>query len=79
MDGVTLDPEPEATGRIIEPTEGYPVGVHKFDLPAGRIILAPRVSGTQTHPSCCSRVFVDQSAESVASVDLVWRAWAYEA
>jgi hypothetical protein len=42
MDGVTLDPEPEATGRIIEPTEGYPVGVHKFDLPASRIILAPR-------------------------------------
>src|SRR5437667_8944453 len=31
------------------------------------------VSGTQIHPSCCSGVFVDQSAESVASVELVWR------
>jgi hypothetical protein len=36
------------------------------------------VSGTQIHPSCCSGVFVDQSAESVASVELVWRAWTDE-
>src|SRR2546430_2446256 len=32
------------------------------------------VLGTQIHPSCCAGVFVDQSAESVASVELVWRA-----
>ena len=36
------------------------------------------VSGTQTNPSCCSGVFVDESAESVASVELVWLAWADE-
>jgi SpoVK/Ycf46/Vps4 family AAA+-type ATPase len=30
------------------------------------------LSGTQTHPSCCSGVFVDQSAESVTSLDLSW-------
>jgi hypothetical protein len=33
-----------------------------------------RVSGTQIHSSCCSGVFVDESAESVVSVELVW--WA---
>lgn len=38
-----------------------------------------RLSGTQIHPSCCSGVFVDQSAESVASVELLWRAWTDEA
>ena len=32
------------------------------------------VLGAQIHPSCCSGVFVDQSAESVMSVELVWRA-----
>jgi hypothetical protein len=37
------------------------------------------VSGTQIHRSCCSGVFVDQSAESVVSVELVWRAWSGEA
>jgi hypothetical protein len=37
------------------------------------------LSGTQTHPSCCLGVFVDQSAESVAAVDLVRRARADEA
>jgi hypothetical protein len=31
------------------------------------------VSGAQIHPSCCAEVFVDQSAESVASVELGWR------
>ena len=31
-----------------------------------------RVLGTQIHPSCRTGVFVDQSAESVASVELVW-------
>ena len=36
------------------------------------------MSGTQIHPSCCSCVFVDQSAESVASVELIWRACADE-
>jgi hypothetical protein len=35
-------------------------------------VLARPVSGTQIHPSCCSHVFVDQSAESFASVELVW-------
>ena len=30
------------------------------------------VLGTQIRPSCCSAVFVDDSAESVASVELVW-------
>ena len=33
-----------------------------------------RVLGTQIHPSCRTGVFVDQSAESVASVELTWRA-----
>jgi hypothetical protein len=37
------------------------------------------LSGTQIHPSCCAGVFVDQSAESVASVEVVWRAWTDEA
>ena len=37
------------------------------------------VLGTQVRPSCCSGVFVDQSAESVAAAELVWRAWADEA
>jgi hypothetical protein len=37
------------------------------------------VLGTQIRPSCCSGVFVDQSAESVMSVELVWRAWTDEA
>jgi hypothetical protein len=31
------------------------------------------LSGTQIRPSCCSGVFVDQSAESVASMELAWR------
>jgi hypothetical protein len=31
------------------------------------------VSGTQIHPSCCSGVFVDQSAESIAPVESVRR------
>src|SRR5262249_29391886 len=31
------------------------------------------LSGTQIHRSCCSGVFVDESAESVASLKLVWR------
>jgi hypothetical protein len=31
------------------------------------------LSGTQIHPSCGSGVFVDQSAESVAAVELVRR------
>jgi hypothetical protein len=34
--------------------------------------MARSVSGTQIHRSCCSGVFVDQSAEPVASVELVW-------
>ena len=33
-----------------------------------------RLSGTQIHPSCCSGVFVDESAESVAPMRSVWRA-----
>jgi hypothetical protein len=37
------------------------------------------VLGTQIRPSCCSGVFVDQSAESVAAAELVWRAWTDEA
>jgi hypothetical protein len=37
------------------------------------------LSGTQIHLSCCSGVFVNQSAESVAAVELVWRAWIDEA
>jgi hypothetical protein len=37
------------------------------------------LSGTQNRPSCCSGVFVDQSAESVAALKLVWRAWTDEA
>ena len=37
---------------------------------AGSIVA---VSGTQIHRSCCAGVFVDQSAESVASVELAWR------
>jgi hypothetical protein len=32
------------------------------------------VSGTQNHPSCCSGVFMDESAESVAPVKSAWRA-----
>jgi hypothetical protein len=36
------------------------------------------LSGTQIHPSCCSCVFVDQSAESIASVELIWRVRADE-
>jgi hypothetical protein len=45
-----------------------------------RVEPAPwrHLSGTQTNPSCCSGIFVDQSAESVASVELVWLAWADE-
>jgi len=35
--------------------------------------LRVRLSGTQIDPSCCSGVFVDQSAESVASVELALR------
>jgi hypothetical protein len=60
MDGVTLDPEPEATGRIIEPTEGYPVGVHKFDLPAGRIILAPSglAASARSQPSVSGKIWL---------------------
>jgi hypothetical protein len=34
--------------------------------------------GAQIHPSCCLGVFVDESAESVASVELVWRVRADE-
>ena len=40
---------------------------------------ASGVSGTQIQPSCCSGVFVDQGAESVAPLELVWRAWTEEA
>jgi hypothetical protein len=35
--------------------------------------LSVCLSGTQIHPSCRAGVFVDQCAESVASVELVWR------
>jgi hypothetical protein len=38
------------------------------------VFYASHVSGTQNHPSCCSGVFMDESAESVAAVELVW--WA---
>ena len=31
------------------------------------------VSGTQIHPSCCAGVFVDESAESIVSVDAIRR------
>jgi len=36
------------------------------------------VSGTQIGLSSCSGVFVDEPAESVASVELVWRVRAEE-
>ncbi len=36
-------------------------------------MVRPSLSGTQIHPSCCSGVFVDQPAESVAAVELVSR------
>jgi hypothetical protein len=31
------------------------------------------LSGAQIHPSCCWDVFLEESAESVATVELVWR------
>jgi putative transposase len=44
-----------------------------------RVLRIFILSGTQIHRSCCSGVFVNQSAESVASAELVWRAWTGEA
>jgi len=44
-----------------------------------RKLQAEGLLGTQIRPSCCSGVFVDQSAESVAAAELVWRAWTDEA
>jgi hypothetical protein len=49
--------------------------VHQADSTRRRDV-DPRIgslSGTQIHPSCGSGVFVDQSAESVAAVELVRR------
>ena len=43
------------------------------------IWFAAGVSGTQINPSSFLGVFVDQSAESIAAVKLVWRVWADEA
>ena len=37
------------------------------------------VLGTQIHRSCRTGVFVDQSAESVVSVELFWRVRTHEA
>jgi hypothetical protein len=42
-------------------------------------LVCAGVSGTQINPSSCLGVFVDQSAESIAAVKLVWRVWADEA
>jgi hypothetical protein len=53
---------------------------HRTGKPIALEIGTPRrVSGTQIHPSCCSGVFVNQSSESVASVEPVLRAWTDEA
>jgi hypothetical protein len=52
------------------------------ELGALDVALVPSISavlGTQIRPSCCSGVFVDQSAESIAAAELVWRAWTDEA
>jgi hypothetical protein len=47
-----------------------------WKVASGWILVKPRawtsLSGTQINRSCCSGVFVDQSAESVVSVKLVW-------
>jgi hypothetical protein len=53
--------------------------VYTEDRPGWPFRLRASVSGTQIHLSCCSGVFVNQSAESVAAVELVWRAWIDEA
>jgi hypothetical protein len=43
------------------------------DVEESVVPLHDTLSGTRIRQSCCSGVFVDQSAESVASVELVWR------
>jgi len=40
---------------------------------AKALLAGTSVSGAQIRRSCCSGVFVDQTAESIASVEPVWR------
>ena len=44
-----------------------------WNRPPNGFVVVCTVSGTQIHPSCCWGVFVDESAEAVASVDVMWR------
>ena len=44
----------------------------RFEVTLSAVSQHMRVLGTQIHPSCRTGVFVDQSAESVASVELFW-------
>jgi hypothetical protein len=52
------------------------IAAQALAAPISNGVSESALSGTQIHPSCCSGVFVDQSAESVAAVELLWRAWA---
>jgi hypothetical protein len=47
------------------------LGLPRGGVPVG--FQVAQVSGAQIRRSCCSGVFVDQTAESIASVKPVWR------
>jgi hypothetical protein len=64
------------TRSLIAPPRSWPQGSPSL---AYLDVNVERLLGTQIRPSCCSGVFVDQSAESVAAAELVWRAWTDEA
>jgi hypothetical protein len=63
-------PKLEDPGQLISVTANAAEKVR--ELQAREADPSQTVSGTQIHPSCCSAVFVDQSTEPVASLDLSW-------
>jgi hypothetical protein len=64
---------PRDIPRSVAQATGYPL------TGAACRVRKSILSGTQIHSSCCSGVFVDESAESVVSVELVWWVGADEA
>ena len=60
-----------ADGRVLwQWLVGVGLTVLEVEVHTAALRATQTVSGTQTRPSCCSGVFVDESAESVAAVDL---------
>jgi hypothetical protein len=67
----------KAVGNFSVPLQ-WMLGLRRLKQDASWLEHVPSVLGTQIRPPCCSGVFVDQSAESVVAVELVWRVWTDE-